>query len=208
MTEPKLSGVSRRGRPSRAESRKTDRDLLASAWQVFLTAGFEGASMEAIADGAGVSKVTLYARHADKIALLRAVVDDRIEDWSAMAKRGDWRMGDTLEQRLTHYATTMLTWGRNDEVRALRRLVDGSYGKAAAFTSVLRDAFSKPMEQLIAHEIVEHGTPAENAGIAACLLMGMVEAIADTVCQRSPPEGDERLAARIVAVLLRGRAEW
>ena len=47
--------------------------LVASAQAVFLRAGLKGATMEAIAQEAGVSKVTLYGYFCDKGAAFHAV---------------------------------------------------------------------------------------------------------------------------------------
>lgn len=68
--------VRRRGRP-----RSTDKDeaILSAATQLFLSRGFEAASMDAIADAAGVAKVTIYARFPDKDALFRAVLEHKCE---------------------------------------------------------------------------------------------------------------------------------
>lgn len=49
--------------------------VLDAAVEVFLANGFDQTSMDAIAARAGVSKTTVYAHYADKLALFRAVVE-------------------------------------------------------------------------------------------------------------------------------------
>lgn len=44
------------------------------AWEMFLAQGFEGTTIEAIAQQAGVSKATIYKHFADKIAVFEAGV--------------------------------------------------------------------------------------------------------------------------------------
>lgn len=55
-----------------------EQELLAKAFEVFVEMGFEGASVEAIASAAGVTKRTLYLRHQDKETLFRAAVEQAI----------------------------------------------------------------------------------------------------------------------------------
>lgn len=50
--------------------------VLAAARELFLSHGFRGTTMEAVARTAGVAKPTLYARFPDKEALLGAIGDD------------------------------------------------------------------------------------------------------------------------------------
>ncbi|MCW0234200.1 MAG: TetR/AcrR family transcriptional regulator [Ferrovibrio sp.] len=63
--------VRRRGRP--ADARK-HADILAVAMDVFLERGFHAASMDAIAERAEVSKITVYAHFSSKQALFSAII--------------------------------------------------------------------------------------------------------------------------------------
>ena len=45
--------------------------------------GFDGTSIDAVAEAAGVSKPTVYARYHDKRDLFAAVLRGRIQDWLA-----------------------------------------------------------------------------------------------------------------------------
>lgn len=65
----------RRGRPSGT----TGRELLAVARGVFTSCGFRGATMDAIAARARVSKQSLYAAYPSKAALYAAVVHDWVD---------------------------------------------------------------------------------------------------------------------------------
>ncbi|KMO19285.1 TetR/AcrR family transcriptional regulator [Methylobacterium platani] len=71
------------GRPTREEAVKRDARIVAVATELFMAHGFDATSIDAVAQGAGVSKPTLYARYRDKRALFAAVLEERIRDWLA-----------------------------------------------------------------------------------------------------------------------------
>ncbi|SCX32431.1 transcriptional regulator, TetR family [Mycolicibacterium fluoranthenivorans] len=60
---------SRRGHPTEAQSRAVRQQLREAAVATFLDKGYDGTSMEAIAEAAGVTKRTLYSRYPDKRAV-------------------------------------------------------------------------------------------------------------------------------------------
>lgn len=79
----------RRGRPTQAESSALRQQLREAAVATFLEKGYDGTTMEAIADAAGITKRTLYARYPDKRAVFldaipwafaRAVENDTLSD--------------------------------------------------------------------------------------------------------------------------------
>ena len=69
------------GRPTRAAAELRDERLIEAATKLFMERGFEGASIDAVAEAAGVSKPTVYARYRDKADLFRAVLQRRIKLW-------------------------------------------------------------------------------------------------------------------------------
>src|SRR5258707_9088888 len=71
------------GRPTREEAVRRDARLLDVATTLFMERGFDGTSIDAVAEGAGVSKPTVYARYRDKRDLFAAVLRGRIRDWLA-----------------------------------------------------------------------------------------------------------------------------
>lgn len=72
--QPKTRG----GRPTKAAALERDERLLAIASDMFLELGFEGTSMERLAETAMVGKATLYARYPDKAALFADVLRRKI----------------------------------------------------------------------------------------------------------------------------------
>jgi TetR/AcrR family transcriptional regulator, mexJK operon transcriptional repressor len=66
------------GRPTREEAEARDARLLDVATRLFIERGFDGTSIDAVAEAAGVSKPTVYARYDDKRDLFAAVLRGRI----------------------------------------------------------------------------------------------------------------------------------
>jgi len=66
----------RRGRPRDAGK---DEAILQAAGDLFMERGYEAVSLDAVAQAAGVSKATIYARYADKDALFTAVLRQECE---------------------------------------------------------------------------------------------------------------------------------
>jgi TetR/AcrR family transcriptional regulator, mexJK operon transcriptional repressor len=96
-------------------SRKRDQ-ILEAAGEVFLDQGFGGASMDAIAAAAGVSKATVYAHFAGKEALFTEMVSDycrqqraaiaEIEAEHPAAQEGLERIALTIMRYLAHPRAT------------------------------------------------------------------------------------------------------
>lgn len=63
------------GRPPLARRGDVEERLLAAATKLFLSEGFEGTSCDQVALDAHAGKASIYARYANKTALLQAVVD-------------------------------------------------------------------------------------------------------------------------------------
>jgi TetR/AcrR family transcriptional regulator, mexJK operon transcriptional repressor len=66
------------GRPTREEAEARDVRLLEVATHLFMERGFDGTSIDAVAEAAGVSKPTVYARYHDKRDIFVAVLRGRI----------------------------------------------------------------------------------------------------------------------------------
>ncbi|MET0700407.1 MAG: TetR/AcrR family transcriptional regulator [Mycobacterium sp.] len=95
MTTP-----ARRGRPTHAEARELADRLREAAVAVFLKCGYDGTTMEAVAEAAGITKRTLYARYPDKHALFLSVIPwalSRLEKHTA----GEEPVGQDLATLLT-----------------------------------------------------------------------------------------------------------
>ena len=113
--------IVRFGRPPKELAGEVDARILDAARKVFLERGFEGASIDEIAEVARSGKPTIYARFRDKRALFTAVVTRDI-----LARITEFKSevptGTTIEERLANAASTLLHWGLDSERAGLMRL--------------------------------------------------------------------------------------
>jgi len=105
--------------------------VLEAAAKVFLSGGYLGASMDEIADLAGVSKQTIYTYFSNKEALFAAMASalsneasDRVQN--SVAEFGE---DDDLEGYLVGYAVRQLEVVLTPRILQLRRLVIGEVGR-------------------------------------------------------------------------------
>src|SRR6201982_1978595 len=93
-------GPARIGRQRRELAGEVEERILDAAGKIFLERGFEGASIDEIAEVARSGKPTIYVRFRDKRALFTAVVTrdilSRITEF-----KGEAATGATIEERLT-----------------------------------------------------------------------------------------------------------
>jgi AcrR family transcriptional regulator len=111
----------RSGRPPKQLAGEVDARILDAARKVFLEYGFEGASIDEIAEVARSGKPTIYARFRDKRALFIEVVTRDILSHITEFK-GEVPTGATIEKRLTSAAITLIHWGFDNDRIGLMRL--------------------------------------------------------------------------------------
>jgi AcrR family transcriptional regulator len=100
-------GAARSGRPPRGLAGEVEERILDAATNVFLQRGFEGASVDEIADVARAGKPSIYARFPGKEALFIAVAARMVRRNTSVA--GSLATtGFTLEERLASIATAIL----------------------------------------------------------------------------------------------------
>jgi AcrR family transcriptional regulator len=109
------------GRPPKELAGEVDARILDAAHKVFLERGFEGASIDEIAEVARSGKPTIYARFRDKRALFTAVMTRDILSRISQF-RVDAPTGATIEERLRNAAITLLHWGFDNDRISLMRL--------------------------------------------------------------------------------------
>ena len=103
--------ATRRGRPTQAEAKKLHQKLRKAAVATFVKYGYDGATMEAIARAAGITRRTLYARYPDK----RAVFVDVIP-W-ALTRRTERDSNDEVYDR--DLRASLVAIGRAGIARAI-----------------------------------------------------------------------------------------
>ena len=99
-------GQMRSGRPRRELAGEVDQRILDAAAKVFLDRGFEGATIDEIAEKAHAGKPTIYARFPGKEALFVAVVVRMVRENTSPEKYA--ATGSTAEERLKALATAIV----------------------------------------------------------------------------------------------------
>lgn len=98
--------------------------VLASARTLFLLNGYDGTTVDDIAEGAHVSKATVYSNFSDKAAVLSALLDRVAVESAAILGAVVTPLGsaDDVERRLVETAIALARGVLRPEVLQLRRL--------------------------------------------------------------------------------------
>jgi AcrR family transcriptional regulator len=111
----------RSGRPPKELAGEVEERILDAALKVFLDRGFEGASVEEIAETARAGKPTIYARFPNKQALFAATVTRYIAAKNERV-RSHAPAGATVEERLESIGVALLGEALTVESIGLTRL--------------------------------------------------------------------------------------
>jgi TetR/AcrR family transcriptional repressor of mexJK operon len=116
------------GRPTREEAVRRDARLLDVATTLFMERGFDGTSIDAVAEAAGVSKPTVYARYHDKRDLFAAVLRERIRQWlaplsAAAETQATEANPKSIKKTLHELSRHMLAYTLAPEAGALQRIL-------------------------------------------------------------------------------------
>jgi AcrR family transcriptional regulator len=160
---PVTSAAVRSGRPPRELAGEVEERILDAARKAFLDRGFEGASIEEIADAARSGKPTIYARFPNKQALFAAAITRYI-----LAKHSWFESftpaGATIAERLASIGVALLQEALTSEWIDLLRLAIGEARRFPDLGSIVirmtRERGGVTMERLLgeAPESVEVGT--------------------------------------------------
>ena len=116
------------GRPTREEAEARDVRLLDVATRLFMERGFDGTSIDAVAETAGISKPTVYARYRDKRDLFAAVLRGRIGKWLApVSAAAEAQATETnpksIKTTLHELSRHMIAYTLAPEAGALQRII-------------------------------------------------------------------------------------
>ena len=144
MLEPRASsrrrvGKAHGGRPRAADVGKLEDNIIAVAGELFLRHGFDGTSMDAIAEKARISKRTLYSRHADKSALFNTVIYDLLDRILVPVERIQYEPGD-LSAALLAAARDMVSGVMRPGFSAVYRVVVFEAQRRPEFGRWINDA--------------------------------------------------------------------
>lgn len=103
------------------------RQIMDGARQVFLSAGFDGASMNDIARAAGVSKGTLYAYFDSKDELFEAII--RVQFGQSAERLCTFKREGDVRGMLTGFGVRLMGRMSEPETLALARVIVAAAGK-------------------------------------------------------------------------------
>ena len=117
--------------------------------------GFDGTSMDAVAEKARISKRTIYVRHKDKSALFNTVVYELLGRFLVPLELSRYKTGD-LDEALLLIGRDMVTIVIRPEVLAVYRLVTFEAQRRPDFGRWITDARRRPALQVIAAILQQH----------------------------------------------------
>ncbi len=158
---PAVRAVGRCGRPPRELAGEVDERILEAARKVFLERGFEGASIEEIAEVARSGKPTIYARYPNKKALFAAAYASALGARTARLE-AQTPTGTTLDERLTRLAETLLQEVLTSEWIGLLRLAIAEANRfpdlGSSVTKLVRERGRETIARLLA-DVVQAEKP-------------------------------------------------
>ncbi|MGV0780038.1 TetR/AcrR family transcriptional regulator [Mycolicibacterium peregrinum] len=202
--------TTRRGRPTQAEAKALDLTVRNAAVATFIQSGYDGATMEAIAKAAGITKRSLYARYADKHALFVDVIPwalSRFED-----DRSDVFLKEQdLETALVAVGRAALKRAVNPENVRLKRIAMNEGGRFPEFNVTAESMMWSGRQRVVTELLRRHEANGEikvdDVELAAEHFLAMVEALparfADFGIYRSKAQ-NERHLQQAVSLFLRG----
>jgi AcrR family transcriptional regulator len=164
--------------PGRPRDAGKDLAILKAAQRLFMERGFEGASVDAIAEAAGVAKATVYARFPDKESLLRESIRKKCGEFLD-ADTLDWRAGRSLRDGLIAIGARFLDLVSDDEALSMHRLMMAEGQKSDRLPTLFFESAILPTVRRLAAFLVSE---AERLGVtvadpegAAWRFLGMVK---------------------------------
>ena len=137
-----------RGRPRLTETAEIERAIRDAAIATLLDLG-DAATMNAVAEGAGLSRKSVYARYSTKSALFT----DAIRDLMEHAEPARYETSGSAEQRLFQYVRAALDLMSTPTARAIQAILsaDPSYIAVlkAEMISAVQTQFHEPLQQLL-----------------------------------------------------------
>jgi AcrR family transcriptional regulator len=201
---------SRAGRPTAAAAAELMERLRRAAVEAFLEHGYEGTTMETVAQAAGITKTTLYSRYPDKRTLFIAVSAwalGRLE----CAEQDPEPLPDDLAEALGVIARAILAWAVDPDNARLNRMAIAEASRFPEFAASSQAATCTPRIRLIGELLRRHeraGTiVVEDVELAAEQFFAMVGAMPAWLAAygvHRAPEADEAHLRQAVALFLSG----
>ena len=188
--------------------RERRRQIVRAATEVFVEAGYHGASINAIIERAQIARGTFYLYFDSKAAVFDSILDHAMTELSARIHRIDVASPDArppqvqLREQLVAtlefivgdrpLATLLLASGHTPEAEAAERLDQ--------FFGWIRDLLEKALESGVEIGI----TRPCHTKITAAALLGMIRGVVEHVVASPEPPLVEDVVNELIAVALRG----
>jgi TetR/AcrR family transcriptional repressor of mexJK operon len=199
------------GRPKDKEKRAANHE---AAMALFPSRGYDGTSVEAIAQAAGVSKLTVYSHFADKEALFGAAVTE------CCAQMLPHRLfvpapGLPVREALLGIGRAFLDLMMDERALALHRIMVSQAGQdrrlAEIFFSAGPRAALQEMESFLQAADAEGGLSVESPSRAAEHFFSLLKGVRHMrvlvgLCPPPPPAEREAHVSEIVQLFLRAHA--
>jgi AcrR family transcriptional regulator len=202
----------RAGRPTPAEAARLSDRLRRAAVETFLEYGYDGTTMETVAQAAGITKSTLYSRYSDKRALFIAV-----SAWALTRLEPDARMAEPeplpadLADALAVLARAILARSIDPDIVRLSRMAIAESARFPEFAANSQAVTWTPRIRVIMELLRHHerlGTIAvgdvELAAEQFFAMVGAMPAWLATYGIRRAPEVEEAHIRHAVELFLNG----
>lgn len=151
----RTGGAGRGGRPTLAEARRRHEHLLEVAGSMFMRLGYDGTSIDAVAEAASMSKRTVYARYSDKSELFGAVLRGLIER-CLVPFTGFRSSTDALEPTLVEIGRHLLESALAPETVSLHRIIIAESQRQPEFGRLAYAEGRRPAIEAIAVVLRRH----------------------------------------------------
>jgi TetR/AcrR family transcriptional regulator, mexJK operon transcriptional repressor len=172
--------TTRRGRPTQAEAQALDLKVREAAVDVFLELGYAGASMDAIARAAGITRKTLYARYADKHAVFADVIPWAL---TRIADDGSLSVNDTddVEADLVAFGRLAIARATHPRNVGLKRIAMSEAAQfpefAVAADSMMWAQRQRALTELLRRHEVRGTVHLDDVELAAEHFLALVESV-------------------------------
>jgi TetR/AcrR family transcriptional regulator, mexJK operon transcriptional repressor len=202
--------TARRGRPTRAQAQQLEITLREAAVAAFLDHGYDRATMEMIAEAAGITKRTLYARYSDKRSVFLDVIPWALTRSAERDSTCDVDDGD-LETALLAFGRSALKRALDPDIVRLHRIAMNESARFPEF-AVSAETFGwsqrhRQVVELLRRRMDAGEIEVDDVDMAAQHFLALVEVLparlADFGVYRSKRQ-EERHLKHAVTLFLRG----
>ena len=178
-----MSSLMKQAAPGRPKDLEKRAAILQAGKRLFPRQGFDGTSMDAIANEAGVSKLTVYSHFKDKETLFREVIQAKCED-QLPAELFMADLTGPIRGQLLTIARAFFGLVASEEAIALHRMMTAQTQQSTKLAMIfweagpkrLQDSFEAFLRAEIAGGQLDIPDPRRATGQFFCLLKGELHA--------------------------------